>query len=421
MAEIFRGFTFTEDGHRYEVAIKKLLPHYVEDNHFVTMLTDEYRLVSRMRHPNVARVYELVRLDEDILIAMEYVDGKDLRTTVEQGRKTGARLSYADVAYIMACSMDGLHHAHKAVDDEGTELNVVHRDFSPSNVLLAYDGAVKLCDFGIAKATLNRISTKTGIIKGKVKYMSPEQAFGHPLDRRSDVFSAGSVLYELCTGRPPFRARNEVDLIFEVRDAKPPKPAELNPNLPKELGEIIEKSMERSRSARFQSALELRDALVRFLKSYDPSYRRTRLARYMKRLWAEEIEDDLRMMEEYIMDLHSGEEDLGKNLLADDMGPDAAYSKFSPRPTRITKPTPSPDASMKLDDIATEERAREKVLAKDEPAKDEPAKDETAKDARATVKARRTKPMPAAEHPSSEPPVRMIDAVTIVSPPPDDE
>ena len=398
MAEIFRGFTFTEDGHRYEVAIKKLLPHYVEDTHFVTMLTDEYRLVSRMRHPNVAKVYELVQIDEDILIAMEYVDGKDLRTTVEQGRKTGARLSYADVAYIMACSMDGLHHAHRAVDDEGTELNVVHRDFSPSNVLLGYDGGVKLCDFGIAKATLNRISTKTGIIKGKVKYMSPEQAFGHKLDRRSDVFSAGSVLYELCAGRPPFRARNEVDLIFEVRDAKPPRPSDLNPHLPKELGEIIEKSMARSRSARFQSALEFRDALVRFLKGYDPGYRRTRLARYMKRLWAKEIEADLRMMEEFIMDLHSGEEDLGKNLLADEMGPDAAYSKFSPRPTRVTKPTPSPEASAELS----------KTL-----------RDREAKKDRKTVRAkkdRRTKPMP-----SADPPVRLVDAVTVVSPPPDDE
>ncbi len=400
MAEIFRGFTFNEDGHRYEVAIKKLLPHYVEDGHFVTMLTDEYRLVSRMQHPNVAKVYELVQVDDHILIAMEYVDGKDLRTTVEQGRKSGARLSYADVAYIMACSMDGLHHAHRAVDDEGTHLNVVHRDFSPSNVLLAYDGGVKLCDFGIAKATLNRISTKTGIIKGKVKYMSPEQAFGHKLDRRSDVFSAGSVLYELCTGRPPFRARNEVDLIFEVRDAKPPRPAELNANLPTELGEIIEKSMARSRSGRFQSALEFRDALVRFLKRYDPAYRRTRLARYMKRLWADEIEEDLRMMEEFVMDLHSGEEDLGKNLLADDMGPDAEYSKFSPRPTRITKPTPSPEASVKLEDVLPGQK-RKTIKAK--------RKSKGGVD-------RRTKPMPQAE-----PPVRLLDVKTVVTPPPDDD
>ncbi|MEM9074648.1 MAG: serine/threonine-protein kinase [Myxococcota bacterium] len=334
MAEIFRGFTFGEDGHRYEVAIKKLLPHYVEDASFVTMLTDEYRLVSRMTHPNVAKVYELVQIDDSILIAMEYVDGKDLRTTVEKGKKTGRRLSYADVAYIMACGLDGLHHAHEAVDEQGTDLAVVHRDVSPSNVLLGYDGAVKICDFGIAKARLNRIQTKTGIIKGKVKYMSPEQAFGHPLDRRSDVFSAGSVLYELCTGRPPFRARSEVDLIFEVRDAKTTPPLVVNPDLPPALAAVIDKSMTRARTGRYQSALEFRDALVRFLKEYEPSYRRTRLARFMKHLWEEEIEADLRLLEEFVTDLPTTIENLGRNLLADDMGPDATYSKFSPRPSQ---------------------------------------------------------------------------------------
>lgn len=339
MAEVFRGFTFLEDGFRRDVAIKKLLSHYVEDKQFVTMLTDEYKLVSRMEHANVAEVYELVSVEDTILIAMEFVDGKDLRSTVEKSRKSEDRLGYADVAYIMACALDGLHHAHEAVDDRGNDLDVVHRDFSPSNVLIAYDGAVKMCDFGIAKARHNRIQTKTGIIKGKVKYMSPEQAFGHKLDRRSDVFSAGSVLYELCTGRQPFRARSEIDLIFEVRDANPPPAHEVNADLPPLLAEIITRSMARSRTARFQTSLEFRDALVHFLKSYEPEYRRTRLARYMKRLWAEEIEEELRTMEEWAVDLDAmeAEVDLGENLLASELGPEATFSKFSPRPTRVTR------------------------------------------------------------------------------------
>ncbi len=339
MAEVFRGFTFSDEGFRTDVAIKKLLSHYVEDKNFVTMLTDEYRLVSRMEHANVAEVYELVSIEDTILIAMEFVDGKDLRTTVEKGRRAEDRLGYADVAYIMACALDGLHHAHEAVDERGEGLAVVHRDFSPSNVLIAYDGAVKMCDFGIAKARHNRIQTKTGIIKGKVKYMSPEQAFGHKLDRRSDVFSAGSVLYELCTGRQPFRAKTEIDLIFEVRDANPIPAHEVNPDLPPLLAEIINRSMARSRKARFQTSLEFRDALVRFLKSYAPDYRRTRLARYMKRVWATEIEEELRTLEEWAIDLEAVEQeiDLGQNLLAAELGPDAQYAKFSPRPTRITR------------------------------------------------------------------------------------
>ncbi|MCB9611899.1 MAG: serine/threonine protein kinase [Sandaracinus sp.] len=338
MAEVYRGFTFSDDGVRYDVAIKKLLPAYVEDGQFVTMLTDEYRLVSRMDHANVARVYELVQVQGSILVAMEYVDGKDLRATVEKGRDAGDRLGYADVAYVMASALDGLHHAHQAVDERGDRLDVVHRDFSPSNVLVGYDGSVKLIDFGIAKARQNRIQTKTGIIKGKVKYMSPEQAFGHKLDRRSDVFSAGSVLYELCTGRPPFRAKTEIDLIFEVREATPLPPLEVNPELPPELAQIIEKSMARARSARYQTSLEFRDALVRFLRSYAPDYRRTRLARYMKRVWQEDIERELRQLEEWALDLPTDPiPDLGTNLLAADLGPDAPYSKFSPRPTRVTR------------------------------------------------------------------------------------
>ncbi|MBX3246164.1 MAG: serine/threonine protein kinase [Myxococcales bacterium] len=339
MAEVFRGFTFSDDGYRFDVAIKKLLPNYVEDSQFVTMLTDEYRLVSRMDHSNVARVYELVQVQGSILVAMEYVDGKDLRASVEKGRESGDRLGYADVAYIMACALDGLHHAHQAVDERGDRLDVVHRDFSPSNVLVGYDGAVKLIDFGIAKARQNRIQTKTGIIKGKVKYMSPEQAFGHKLDRRSDVFSAGSVLYELCTGRPPFRAKTEIDLIFEVREATPTPPRTVNPELPPALAEIIDRSMARARSARYQTSLEFRDALVQFLRTYAPDYRRTRLARYMKRLWSDEIEDELRALEEWALDLPTEPgEDLGTNLLAAELGPDAPYAKFSPRPTRVTRP-----------------------------------------------------------------------------------
>jgi len=336
MAEVFRGFTFGEDGHRYDVAVKRLLPHYVEDKQFVTMLTDEYRLVSRMHHPNVAQVYELVDVDETLLIAMEYIDGKDLRSSVEKARKVGSKLGFSDIAYVMAHALDGLHHAHGTTGDDGEDLNVVHRDFSPSNVLVSYDGEVKIIDFGIAKAKINRIQTKTGIIKGKVKYMSPEQAFGHKLDRRSDVFSAGSVLYELCTGRPPFRARSEIDLIFQVREANPKPARKVNTDLPPELVAIIEKSMSRSRSARYQSALEFRDALVRFLKSYAPDYRRTRLARFMKRLWNEEIEADLRALEDFVLDVSPEPDSYGKNLLADDMGPDAPYAKFSPRPTRVT-------------------------------------------------------------------------------------
>ena len=339
MAEIFRGFTFEADGFKRDVAIKRLLPHYLEDQQFITMLTDEFKLVSHLKHPNIAEVYELVEVDTNLLIAMEYVDGKDLRSTVEKAKVRGLVLGLDDIAYVLARTLDGLHHAHVARDEHDQPLKIVHRDFSPSNLLIGYVGTVKLCDFGIAKATQNRIQTKTGIIKGKVKYMSPEQAFGRKLDWRSDLFSAGSVLYELATNASPFNAANEIDLIFAVRDAAPAPAREHNPDIPEQLARIIEKSMSRSRSARYQTALEFRDALLRFLRSYNPKYRRTKLSRFMKRAWGEEIERDLRAMEDFVIDSSAwGEgQDLGKNLIADALGPGAVYSRFSPEPSKAAE------------------------------------------------------------------------------------
>lgn len=337
MAELFRAFTFEDDGYKRDVAIKRLLPHYVEDQQFITMLTDEFKLVSHLKHPNIAEVFELVEVDENLLIAMEYVDGKDLRSTVEKAGTRHPPLGLDDIAYVLARALDGLHHAHVARDESDEPLRIVHRDFSPSNLLVAYDGTVKLCDFGIAKASHNRVQTKTGIIKGKVKYMSPEQAFGRKLDWRSDLFSAGSVLYELATNAAPFTANNEIDLIFAVRDAAPTPCREIRTDIPEQLGRIIEKAMSRSRSARYQTALEFRDALLRFLRNYNPKYRRTKLSRFMKRVWNEEIERDLRAMEEFIVDGEAPADfDLGKNLIADALGPGAAYSRFSPKPTKST-------------------------------------------------------------------------------------
>lgn len=346
MAEIFRGFTFDADGFRRDVAIKKILPNYAQDKHFVDMLTDEYRVVSALRHPNIAEVYELVEVDDAILISMEYVDGKDLRAVVEKARGLRDPLEFDDIAYILARALDGLHHAHVAHDADGNPLRVVHRDFTPSNLLVSYDGRVKICDFGVAKAEQNRVQTRAGIIKGKVKYMSPEQAFGKKLDGRSDVFSAGSMLYELCTGVAAFTAASEVDLIFAVRDAAPRSAQELNPHLPPELFDVIKKAMSRSRSARYQNALEFRDDLLAFLRLYNPEYRRTKLSRSMKRLFRDEIEKELRVMEDLVIDI-APPKDVGRNLIADALGPDAAYRAFSPSPTQIGgKPVPERTKSL---------------------------------------------------------------------------
>jgi serine/threonine protein kinase len=336
MAEIYRAVTYDAQGFRRDVAVKKLLPRYVEDKQFIEMLTDEFKLVSHLKHPNIAEVYELTEYADELIIAMEYVDGKDLRSTLEQVRRTATELTLPDVVYIMARALDGLHHAHIARDGAGKLFHIVHRDFSPSNILLSYDGNVKICDFGIAKATSSRIQTQTGIIKGKVKYMSPEQAFGRSLDWRSDIFSAGTVLYELVTGVAPFAAKSERDLIFAVREAQAMPAEEVNDLVPPELGAIVAKAMAKLRAERYQSCIDFRDALLAFLAKHYPTYRRTDFGRRMKTTWAATIEAELRALEEYVLD-DSASVDYGHNLIAEALGPDAPFSQFHPVVTETIK------------------------------------------------------------------------------------
>ena len=238
MAEIYRAKTFDANGTPHLVAVKRVLAHLAEDDDFIQMLVDEAKIASVLRHGNIARVYEFARAHGEYFIAMEHVDGKDMRTVLERCRAKKKPIPPEHAAYIAAEVGAALHAAHSAVDSRGRPLRIIHRDVSPSNIICSYAGEVKLCDFGIAKATLSRVTTKTGVIKGKVKYMSPEQALGRKLDHRSDVFSLGSCLYEMLTRIPPFTATNEMDLLIKVRDAKYRPVSELQPGIPPELEAI---------------------------------------------------------------------------------------------------------------------------------------------------------------------------------------
>ncbi len=340
MARLYRGFTYEEDGFRRDVAVKLLLP--VADGEkrerYVKMLTDEFRLISRLRHPNIVEVYELGEADGELFIAMEYVDGRDLRTSLLRARRLARPLPVEDAAHLVAEALDGLHHAHQACDEQGRPLGIVHRDVSPANVLIGFDGHVRLCDFGIAKARDSQVRTRAGIIKGKVRYMSPEQARGKPLDARSDVFATGSVLYEILSGQPPFTGRNELEIIRAVRRAAPPPIREVAPHVPEPLARIVEHAMAPSPAARFPDAGTFRDALKAFATAHGSGYRRTRLASWMRALWEEDIERELRALEELVLDLpeHPEDMDLGRNLIAEALGPDASYRAFHPSPTRVT-------------------------------------------------------------------------------------
>ncbi|PID38574.1 MAG: hypothetical protein CSB49_04870 [Proteobacteria bacterium] len=371
MAEIYRAKTFDSRGDEHIVAIKRVLSHLAEDDDLLQMLVDEAKIATLLEHPNIAKVYEFVRVGDEYFIAMEYVDGPDLRSLVDRTRSLERELPIEHAAYVTMRALEALHMAHTKADGAGQPLGIVHRDISPSNIIVSYQGHVKLCDFGIAKAKLSRVQTRVGVIKGKVKYMSPEQAMGHDLDGRSDVFSCGSVLYELLTGQPPFTADNEMALIFRVRDAKTTKPSRHNPSVPGELEKILRKMMNRSLGGRYATAQEAAAALRGFLQGYAPDYTPGKLGRFLRKLYAADIDRDLRKLETFVIE-RADPDATGFNLLAEILGEGAPYTGFSPNPlltgapaqqeealeTRLMPRVPAPESRLPTDvdlhDLKTE-------------------------------------------------------------------
>ncbi len=335
MAEIYRAKTFDATGQPHLVAVKRVLAHLAEDDDFIQMLVDEAKIASVLRHGSIARVYEFARAHGEYFIAMEHVDGKDMRTVLERCRSKKKPIPPEHAAYICGEVGAALHAAHSAVDSRGRPLRIIHRDVSPSNIICSYAGEVKLCDFGIAKATLSRVQTKTGVIKGKVKYMSPEQALGRKLDHRSDVFSLGSCLYEMLTRIPPFTATNEMDLLIKVRDAKYRAVSELQPGIPPELEAITDKCLTRSRANRYQTAAEVEGDLRAFLRKFMPNYSRSHLGRFVRKMFAVEIERELRMLEEYVM-TDEPSDDVGESLMQPDEDFEPPEVPFQPKPTSVS-------------------------------------------------------------------------------------
>ncbi len=292
MAEVYKAKKKGVKGFEKIVALKKILPHLAEDEEFIEMFIDEAKVASKLNHPNIAQIYDLGKINGSYFIAMEYVLGKDLRTILKKIRKEKKALPPVEISsYIIMKVAEALDYAHRKVDEKGKPLNIVHRDVSPQNILISYEGEIKLVDFGVAKASIRAHHTVAGSLKGKLLYMSPEQAKGaKTLDGRSDIFSLGTVYYELVTGEKAFLAQSEAEVLDRVKKGKFKPPRAIRPDLPAEVERIILKAMEPDPSRRYQRASEMRNDIEKFLlsyKGYIPSARD--VAEFMYGLFEDEI------------------------------------------------------------------------------------------------------------------------------------
>ena len=246
------------------MAIKKILPSYADDADFRRMFIDEASIAARLNHANIAQIYEFDVIDDTPYIAMEFVEGKDLRNILGSLAERGQALPYPIASFIALEVAKGLYYVHTR-RESSRPLNIVHRDVSPQNIMVSHDGGVKLVDFGIARASKRSANTQVGTVKGKFGYMSPEQALGRPIDHRSDIFSLGVVLWEMLTGQRLFRGENDAETVTKLLKTRVPPPHTVNAEVPQKLSPIVLRALQREREDRYPTMLAFYEDLTEFL------------------------------------------------------------------------------------------------------------------------------------------------------------
>ena len=313
MAELYRAKITGAQGFEKLIAIKKILPHLTSEENLVGSFIDEAKLAALLNHQNIIQIYDFGSLEGSYFIAMEYLFGKDLRLITNKSKEKGLPLSLEYTLYITSLICAGLDYAHDLKDFQGKPLNIIHRDISPQNILITYDGDVKIVDFGIAKATSQSTMTQAGMIKGKVSYMSPEQVGGKTIDHRSDIFSTGILLYEMVTGKKMFEG-DTYTILSKVREAEFEPPERVITDLPPKIYDILHRSLAKHPEQRYQSNGGMLSDLEECM--YQNSFRPTArgLAQYMKKLFEEEIAAEEQFMRETaqisVMDESDAERDI---------------------------------------------------------------------------------------------------------------
>jgi serine/threonine-protein kinase len=299
MAEVFLGRQAGMEGFEKLIVLKRIRPELSSDPSFVNMFLNEARVAARLNHPNIVQIFELGKVDKQYFIAMEFIHGEDLRSLTRAADLAKHHPSPGLVCRIIADTLAGLHYAHTRSGADGKPLGLVHRDVSPQNVLVTYEGAVKVVDFGIAKATRGGAveQTRAGLFKGKFAYMSPEQSRGQPLDARSDIFAVGILLWELLTWTRLFKRANDMATLIAVAEEEIPSPLSFDSGLPPELERIVMKALDRRTHMRYLNANDMRAELEALIRKQGWEADSLALQNYMRGVFADKLrrqEEDIR-------------------------------------------------------------------------------------------------------------------------------
>jgi TonB family protein len=331
MAEVWKARMRGMEGFQKIVAIKKILPHLSDNQEFIEMFVDEAKLAAQLNHNNIIHIYDLGKIASSYYIAMEYVDGHDLKTILKRAQERDQPVGPELALFVASKVAAALDYAHRRRDFEQKEMGLVHRDVSPQNVLISQEGDIKLCDFGIAKAASKASHTQAGALKGKLQYMSPEQASGKPIDRRSDIFALATVLYEMLTGKKLFTGENEISILDQVREARVTPPSKVNDEVTADIDRVVMKALQKDPEQRYQTAGEFARDIDSILYNMKPTPTSADLAIYMHRLWSAEPV------------LHRIAEEPVHVAAPVDAAPDLAAARPpKPVPAPVASPTTSP-------------------------------------------------------------------------------
>jgi serine/threonine-protein kinase len=300
MAEVYLAKSIGANGVNKFFAIKRILPQYADNREFIDMFKEEAKIAVNLDHSNVVSIIDFKADKNQLYLVMDYVQGQNLRQLLQQKKKKNLELNLPFIVNIAREVAAGLEHAHKCVDKtSGKALNIIHRDMSPQNIMVSYEGEVKIVDFGIAKAETAGDSTKVGTLKGKFSYMSPEQAEGQIVDQLTDIFSLGIILWELVADDRLFIANNEVNILKRIKECDIPDIRRVVPTVPAELEKIIKKALMKDKTLRYQNAGEMIKDLTRFLNKEYPDFTKTDFATFVKFLFEDEYKSNQNQLVKY--------------------------------------------------------------------------------------------------------------------------